>query len=76
MARSSNAQSMTYAHVGSVLSGLGMVLEEKVRSVLDDFADCAYEESDPYGAARALESFGAAPTSRPATPSPRPPWGG
>ncbi|MCM2576287.1 hypothetical protein [Streptomyces meridianus] len=56
----SNTQAMTYRRVGRVLQEIGMVSEEKVRSVLKEAENYADEEVDQYEAACALEEFGVA----------------
>jgi hypothetical protein len=52
--------SMTYRHVGRILHEIGLVSEEKMQHVLDEFADYADDELSHYGAADALTSFGVA----------------
>ncbi|KPC65972.1 hypothetical protein [Streptomyces chattanoogensis] len=56
----SNTSSFTYAQVGAILHDIGMVSEEKLRSVLEEAADYAHDEVDQYEAADALEEFGVA----------------
>ncbi|MCM2576286.1 hypothetical protein [Streptomyces meridianus] len=56
----SNTQAMTYRRVGMVLQEIGMVSEEKVRSVLKEAEEFADEEMEHHEAADALEEFGAA----------------
>lgn len=50
----------TYRRIGALLSGTGMVSEEKTRSTLEAAATYADDELAPYAAAQALESFGVA----------------
>lgn len=51
---------MTYPRIGMILHEIGMVSEEKLHNVLEDFAEYANDELDHYEAAIALESFGVA----------------
>lgn len=52
---------ITYVRIAEVLTGLGMISEEKARSVLDEAATYATNPiEDSYEVASALESFGVA----------------
>ncbi|WP_030668889.1 hypothetical protein [Streptomyces rimosus] len=55
-----SSNTYTYTRVGAILHEIGMVTEEKLRSVLAEAADYADEEIDQYEAAGALEEFGVA----------------
>ncbi|WP_344382292.1 hypothetical protein [Streptomyces thermolineatus] len=55
-----DTSSTTYARVGAVLHGIGMISEERMRGVLEEAAPYAHEELDHYEAACALEEFGVA----------------
>ncbi|MGE7438534.1 MULTISPECIES: hypothetical protein [Kitasatospora] len=50
----------SYAHVGALLQRMGMVSQEKVDSVLADYADLAHNELPPHEVPSALEEFGVA----------------
>lgn len=50
----------TYRRIGAILHEIGMVSEETLRSVLEDFEAYANDELDHHEAAAALESFGVA----------------
>jgi hypothetical protein len=52
--------SFTYTRIGTVLHEIGMISEEKMRSVLEEAANYANVEVDHYEAASALEDFGVA----------------
>ncbi len=55
-----SSNTYTYTRVGAILHEIGMVTEEKMRSVLEEAATYADEEIDQYEAASALEEFGVA----------------
>ncbi|MFD8543092.1 hypothetical protein [Streptomyces sp. NPDC059649] len=50
----------SYAQVGALLARMGMVSQEKVDSVLDEYADFAHNELPPHEVASALKEFGVA----------------
>lgn len=50
----------SYAQVGALLARMGMVSQEKVDSVLVDYADFAHNELPPHEVASTLEEFGVA----------------
>ncbi|MFI6444268.1 hypothetical protein [Kitasatospora sp. NPDC050543] len=52
--------SITYARIGAVLHEIGLVSEEKMRSVLEEAAAYADSDLDHYEAAGAPEAFGVA----------------
>ncbi|MFH8748929.1 hypothetical protein ACH4GK_11520 [Streptomyces rimosus] len=55
-----SSNTYTYTRVGAILHEIGMVTEEKMRSVLEEAANYANEEIDHYEAAGSLEEFGVA----------------
>ncbi|MEU8686351.1 hypothetical protein [Streptomyces sp. NPDC048611] len=50
----------SYAHVGALLTRMGMVTREKTDSVLARYAEFAHEELPPHEVPDALEAFGVA----------------